>query len=730
MIGERYLTRKNAVLDVAKRYLCNCGGDNAGVDPAFLSQRVKALEAGRYVLAVVGEVKAGKSTLINALLEEQILPTSVLQSSSVIVEIFKSKERFLEVHYADGSSEEIRDDPSTLETDEALDYLRKMGAIQDRFRQIPTTLIDSFIVQGRIVPGTAIPITELADESGMYLHDQESDVAEYVNSRTLENIPVKIRFGLPLKYNFDDLIIVDSPGVNAVGGVQSRTYDYLQNINAILFVKSIEEPIETESFRDFINHVVSDRTRESLFLVLSKSGILNDSVVERKLAEAQSLYRKELNSSRVIAIDAMLQIVSNDILAFESAIDLKRHYGEAKKYYADLYGSHCAQEYLDEEANYSIKRNLLNQTLDYLEDTGKDADHRDTVAKELRKRSNLDNLEDVLDKLSARAPELQLSELLQAVQKGYDEQLKTRRQTFDLLGKKKRHPQTFEKEIGSIQERLAEYKKEINEFTQGFVSRHTGLNALSRKEMNLIKGPFLEQLKEAQSDAHLSKLVSDFKDASDDIVNKIAEDMRTECQSKLEFLGSTAKAKYNITLPQVDMASITAKAKQNAYNTVKVKVDDSTGRRAAGGSAGGVAAGGTLGLIIGGPLGALIGAGIGALVGGGTGAALGEESYKDKEQFNPEKYGQIKRNSISSSVQEICENKVPTVVSNLANNLSSTFRKEVVKLIEDRHAALQEMKARKHRNEEIIAQIACEEKKMKEIESERVRIAEMLEDLR
>lgn len=725
MIGQRYSTKKTAVLDVFRRYQSNRGGDEDGVDPAFLSQRATALENGRYVLAVVGEAKAGKSTLINALLGERILPTDVLQSSSAVVEIFKSEERFLEVRYANGRSEEIRDDLSTPDTDEAVDYLRKVGALQDRFRNIPTALIDSLIVQGRIEPGAALPIPELEKHSGLPLKDREKLVAEYVKGRTLANIPVQIRFGFPLTYAFDDLRLVDSPGVNAVGGVESRTYDYLHNVNAVLFVHSLEEPIETGSFRDFIMHVVPNRTREALFLVLSKSGLRSEIEVEEKLSEARSLFRQEFDSDRVIAVDSMLQIVSDEIHAFESALALKRHFGEQRKHYADLYRSE-PQEWRDEAVNYDIRWRLLNETLDAI---GEDAD-RDTVAKELRRRSNFDNLEDAIEEFSAQAPELQLSELLLAVRKGYDNQIEAHRQTIELLGKKKQHPQTFENEISSIQDRLAEYERELNDFSESLHRKHTGVNALSRDEVQQIGAQYVERLDDNESDSHVDKMAGDFNDDSAALVDRIADGIRTECQSKLESLGSAAKATYNITLPQVDVASITAQAKRQAYKTVKVKVDDSTGRRAATGSASGAAAGAGIGFVVGGPLGALVGAGIGALGGAATGSALGKKSYKDTKQFDSAKYRQNKRGLIRAAVQEVCNETVPAIVSLLIVNLVETFKREVGKLIKARRAALEEMKTRKRTNEEIVADMSSEERKKKRIDREMGRIAEMLEDLR
>ena len=87
MIGDSYTNAKTAVLDVCNRYFSFLGDAEEGVDTAFLKDRVKALTEGRFVLVVVGEVKAGKSTFINALLGERILPTDILQSSSAVIEI-------------------------------------------------------------------------------------------------------------------------------------------------------------------------------------------------------------------------------------------------------------------------------------------------------------------------------------------------------------------------------------------------------------------------------------------------------------------------------------------------------------------------------------------------------------------------------------------------------------------------------------------------------------------
>lgn len=57
MIGQRYPEKKTAVLDVCERYLRFRGDTDDGVDANFLRTRIKALEDGRYILTVVGEAE-------------------------------------------------------------------------------------------------------------------------------------------------------------------------------------------------------------------------------------------------------------------------------------------------------------------------------------------------------------------------------------------------------------------------------------------------------------------------------------------------------------------------------------------------------------------------------------------------------------------------------------------------------------------------------------------------
>ena len=726
MIGSRYNGKKTAVLDVLRRYRSQRGTTEDGVDLEFLNLRAGAIENGQYLLAIVGETKAGKSTLINALLGERILPTDVLQSSSAIVEIFKSEKKYVEVQYADGHTETVYDDLSTPDIDEAFEHLRRIGALQDRFRGIPTTLIDACIVQGSIKPGYPIPVDELQAASKLPLAGKDTLIEEYVKGRTLAHIPVEIRFGFPLKYGFDELRLVDSPGVNALGGVQDRTFAYLHKANAVLFVHSLEGPIEKSSFREFITQVVPNRTRQSLFLVLSKSGLKSDIEIDEKVKEARSLFGEEFEQRRILHVDSMLKIVADELQGFESASALKVHYADRKRYFEQRYQGERRQEWRDEAVNFDTKLKLLNNTLESLT---LDAD-RETVRTAIRSFSNFDEMELLIDEFSTRAPELQLSELLQVVRRGYENQVKAFAQNIDLLKKKRKHPQTFENEISEIQRLLGEYQHELNQFSTLMEKRHSGVSAESRSDIEELKEKFIKIITQATSESAQCKAVLDFNEEGRNLVNSVTDRIRKECDEKLAELGTEYKTSHNVTVPVIDVASLAEQAKRNAYEKVRREVGDTSGRNAFIGAGSGAALGAAIGTAFLPGIGTLLGGFFGSLFGGGGGAATGQKIFKEENVFS-EKMARVKFREVAiKQIIEVSENAIPSILSTFLDDHLAAFKAAIKKLITSRRVELEEIKTRKTANDEILKEINSEEQKKKVVDTELKSIHEMLEDLR
>jgi len=96
---ESLLATTSALLDLA--------GELAPERSRYeLAQAAKRLSEDRLNLVVVGEFKRGKSTLINALLERDLLPTGVVPLTSIITLVRYGKQERLLVRFLDGSESE------------------------------------------------------------------------------------------------------------------------------------------------------------------------------------------------------------------------------------------------------------------------------------------------------------------------------------------------------------------------------------------------------------------------------------------------------------------------------------------------------------------------------------------------------------------------------------------------------------------------------------------------
>ena len=644
MIGKRYGDAKIAVLDVCERYLRFRGDTEDGVDVNLLKTRIKEVEDGRYVLAVGGQVKAGKSTLINALLGEHVLPTGVLQTSSAIVEICKSKKKYVEVHYADGHFQTVHDDPSTPDQDEASEYLRQVGAVKDKYR-----------------------ISQ-----------------EYEKGRSSTDIPVKITFGFPLKYAFDGLRLVDSPGVDAIGGFQEATHGYIREANAVLFVHSLDFAVESAPFRNFVNEVVPEHTRETLFLVLTKSGKNSSEDIAMKVKEARRIYAEEIDRDRILHVDSLLKIVSDEIKEFDSAVSLKEHYRQQEQEFK-------AEKRGDEASTFEAKRRLLNNVLD---DIGDDSDH-ETVQSELHKLSNFDEMERLIDDFSSRAPWLQLSGLLDSVKSGYDNQTAHHEQNLAAWEKKQKSPQTFESDINEYRDRLNEYKLSMNEFGQKVRKDYSGTRASYHQKLKQIRDEHIGQIRIATSLDTAKRELENFSNSIRSLGDDMATEIRTRFKEESERLGGEFKAKYSITMPTIDIEAIDIKAKKEAYDRYDVPRSPR-----------------------------------GAWEWTQKIFTLGLKKFTEKKTKSSDNKYLSNFKSDATKITEEKSGNFPNIVSSLVDGYEKSFRSDLKVLIDSRTGTLEDIKKSKAKNAQILADIAETKQKKKVIAAEVTRINDMLGDIR
>lgn len=197
--------------------------------------RIPALREGRMSVVVLGEFNHGKSTVVNALLGEEILPTGITPTTSEITHLVYDDEPTVTLQPAgDGETREI-------------DYDELGGAVTDE---------------------------EDEDEN-----DEDEDL-EYVE------------IGYPNDLLEDSLVLVDTPGVNDISRQKVEiTYGYVPRADVILYVLDATQILKKSEIT-FIEDKLLEANRDRIIFVLGKVDALSD----EEAREVEQYARERLES--------------------------------------------------------------------------------------------------------------------------------------------------------------------------------------------------------------------------------------------------------------------------------------------------------------------------------------------------------------------------------------------------------------------------------------------------
>ncbi|MFH1465170.1 MAG: dynamin family protein [Pseudomonadota bacterium] len=185
-------------------------------------------------IAVVGEFKRGKSTLINALLGREILPADVLPCSATLNRITYGLQPSVSLVFKEGTSRDGEGGAGRTETigiDALPDY-----------------------------------VTKLTPESELRAADIKEAVVHY-----------------PVKYCRDKADIIDTPGLNDDQAMTDVTMSVLPNVDAALLVILAQSPFSSYE-ADFLNRLLSRDMGRVLFVVNRMDSIRRPADRQRILA--------------------------------------------------------------------------------------------------------------------------------------------------------------------------------------------------------------------------------------------------------------------------------------------------------------------------------------------------------------------------------------------------------------------------------------------------------------
>lgn len=200
---------------------------------------VQKLAADRFHLVVVGEFNHGKTTFVNSLLGNGILPVGVTPTTAVIHHLEYAETPRAEVVFESGKKHEV-----------PFDRIKQFAVGGDRASLL----------------------------GGDHSQDGAGDDVKY------------LEVGFPAELLRERIVLVDTPGVNDLSLQRADiTYSYIPRSDAVLFLLDAGQPLK-ESERVFLTEKLLGQSRDKIIFVVTKCDIWSDD--ER--IEALAYIRNEL----------------------------------------------------------------------------------------------------------------------------------------------------------------------------------------------------------------------------------------------------------------------------------------------------------------------------------------------------------------------------------------------------------------------------------------------------
>ncbi len=257
---------------------------------------LKALDSDNLNIAFVAEFSRGKTELINAIFfanyGRRLLPSEAGRTTMCPTELYYDKTKNqsfikllpIETRLSDASLSELKNEESywtTLPLD-----INSPDQMAEAFKEV--------------VKIKEVPIDE-AEKLGLYCEELHASDEGSVVTKNIE-IPMwrhaLISFPHPLLKQ--GLVILDTPGLNALGSEPELTLNMLPSAQAVLFILSADTGVTKSDLDMWKNHIMAFRNKKQsgLVAVLNKIDILWDEM--KKPSEVLASIEEQRRTSAVM----------------------------------------------------------------------------------------------------------------------------------------------------------------------------------------------------------------------------------------------------------------------------------------------------------------------------------------------------------------------------------------------------------------------------------------------
>lgn len=252
----------------------DCGIPDNGWHSRTIERMATPFIKGYFTLAVVGKVSSGKSTFINALLGcKDLLPTGHDQTTCGVTYIEYGEKPEVAIVFGDGHKKVIKDDISGK--------IKPHVAIPEKYHYLPVNNIDDMIMGGYDFKKIWEVHNQLEEETLCPPIDKAL-LKEYVEQRKKKDIAVEVRMKYPFNEELKGWRVIDTPGIGAIGGIETRTKQLLatqkedgsREVDAIIFLQNGSQTLDQTDTKKFVKEQLDNLTesdKDRLFYVLTHS---------------------------------------------------------------------------------------------------------------------------------------------------------------------------------------------------------------------------------------------------------------------------------------------------------------------------------------------------------------------------------------------------------------------------------------------------------------------------
>jgi len=502
-----------------------------------LKKQAANIKQDKFLLMIVGEAKSGKSTFINAYLGEEILPMDVKQCTSSIVEIRYGEKFILRATYADDRVEVLEDEQQIK------DFLTANAALDDNYRDIPVSTINIEILMHKkdkkVLEAEIKDLLRGIEGENLYglpKDEYEAKVRQYIKEKqpVWKSIVKKIEIEYPFAdADLKGIEIVDTPGVNADGRVGDITNKYIEEANAVMFLKPLTgQALEATSFRKFLKSKSADRNRNAMFWILTRRADLTEENIIR-LQEEAIKQCPTINPKQIILIDSKVELFYNQAqnLTAEELQAYIMEMGKAKK--LDAF----------------IKAAWFDAMGD-----------RDEFLKILKELSNFAVMDEALNLFAHKAQYIALSEFLGRMSSVLEKVMDNLEENIGFYKEKAQDPIELSNKMNRIKRELEEMTQKINRTVDEVALKYSETGGVIDQKAETVIEEYKSEIKQISStdDASLDELekISFRKiDIFTQFEAELQKNIVAECDRALVALSDKSVIKYSTLKPDLTKES-------------------------------------------------------------------------------------------------------------------------------------------------------------------------------